>query len=120
VNRALNAAGFVWSLPGTVIGLALGATMATRPAMHDGAMVFTANRGFGALHRRLGFSAITFGRVILANRPLDETIMRHELAHVRQWDAFGPLTFVAYPLASIRGYRRNPFEVAARKSAGEQ
>ena len=120
MKRLVNAAAFVWSLPGTIIGLALGATMATRPAIRDGALVFTANRGFGALHRRIGFSAITFGHVILANRPLDDTVMTHELAHVRQWDAFGPLTFVAYPLASVAGYRRNPFEVAARRRAGER
>lgn len=119
MKRILGAAGFVWSLPGTIVGLALGATMATRPATRDGALVSTANRGFAALHRRIGFSAITFGHVILANRRLNETVMSHELAHVRQWDALGPLTFVAYPLASIAGYRRNPFEVAARRRAGE-
>ena len=115
----MRTAGFVWSLPGTLVGLVLGATMATRPAFRDGALVFTADRGFGALHRKIGFSAITFGHVILANRPLDGTVFTHELVHVRQWDALGPLTFVVYPLASIAGYRRNPFEVAARKRAGE-
>ena len=31
---------------------------------------------------------------------------------------FWPLMLVAYPLASVAGYRRNPFETAARRRAG--
>ena len=119
MKAALRGLGFVWALPGTLVGAALGATMAVRPTLRDGVLVFTGDRGFGALHRRLGFGAITFGRVVLTNRPMDDRVFAHELVHVRQWELWGPLTFVVYPLASVAGYRRNPFEVAARRRAGE-
>ena len=107
-----------WALPGTLIGLLLGATTWSRPRVRDGVLAFSSARGFGALHRRAGFAAITFGHVVIANRPLDQRLWAHELVHVRQWELLGPLMLVAYPLASIRGYRRNPFEAAARRRAG--
>ena len=109
---------FVWALPGTIFGLVVGATTFTLPSLRDGVILFNGTRGFAAIHRRLGFSAVTFGHVVIVNRPLDGTIWRHELAHVRQWETLGPLMFVLYPLASVAGYRRNPFEAAARRRAG--
>jgi hypothetical protein len=114
----LRALGFVWALPGTIVGSLLGATTLARPHVRDRVLVFEGARGFGALHRRMGFSAITFGHVVIANRPLDEAHWAHELVHVRQWEIVGPLMLLAYPLASIAGYRRNPFEASARRKAG--
>ena len=73
--------------------------------------------------RRLGwhYRAITFGHVVLAVDELDPSTLEHELVHVRQYEAWGPLFIPVYGLASlgarIRGrdaYRDNPFEVAAR------
>jgi hypothetical protein len=118
VTSIRKAVGFVWALPGTIVGLALGATTLSGPAAKDGVLAFTSARGFGALHRRMGFQAITFGHVVVANRPLDEAVWAHELVHVRQWEILGPFMFLAYPLASVAGYRRNPFEAAARRKAG--
>jgi hypothetical protein len=66
----------------------------------------------------MGFAAITLGHVVIANRPLDDGLWAHELVHVRQWQLLGPIMLLAYPLASIAGYRRNPFEAAARRKAG--
>lgn len=109
---------YLWALPGTLLGLVLGATTLSAPRIRDGALAFESARGFGALHRRLGFAAITLGHVVIANRPLSADLWRHELVHVRQWETLGPIMLLAYPLASIRGYRRNPFEVAARRRAG--
>lgn len=113
----LRAIGFVWALPGTIVGLLLGATTLERPTVRSGVVVFSGSRGFAALHRRMGFSAITLGRVIVASRPLDDALWAHERVHVGQWEMLGPIMFVAYPLASIAGYRRNPFETAARRKA---
>jgi hypothetical protein len=65
--------------------------------------------------------AQTLGRYIFAREHVSDTILRHELEHVRQWRAFGPLFLPLYGLASIRAilaggdrYRDNVFEVAAR------
>ena len=118
MTSILRSIGFVWALPGTIIGLLLGATTFSRPHARDGVLVFSEARGFGALHRRMGFAAITFGHVVVANRPLDEASWAHELVHVRQWEILGPVMIVAYPLASVAGYRRNPFETSARRKAG--
>ncbi|MGH2795367.1 MAG: eCIS core domain-containing protein [Actinomycetota bacterium] len=114
----LRALAYLWALPGTMIGLVLGASTFSRPRVRDGALAFESARGFGALHRRMGFAAITFGHVVVANRALDERLWAHELVHVRQWELLGPVMLVAYPLASVAGYRRNPFEAAARRKAG--
>jgi len=114
----LRVLGFVWALPGTLVGLLLAATMLTRPSVRDGVLSFTGARGFATLHRRLGFTAITLGHVVIASRAPDERLWAHELVHVRQWEILGPFMFLAYPLASIAGYRRNPFESAARRRAG--
>lgn len=66
-------------------------------------------------------AAVTFGDTIVVHPDvtLTERLLRHELEHVRQWRA-APLTFpVRYAWEHLRrGYRENPFEVAAR--AAEQ
>jgi len=118
VTPVIRAIAYLWALPGTVIGLLLGATTLSRPRIRDRALAFEAAKGFGRLHRRMGFAAITFGHVVVANRSLDDRLWAHELVHVRQWEILGPIMLVAYPIASIAGYRRNPFEAAARRKAG--
>lgn len=118
MRPVLAALGRIWALPGTFIGLLLGATTASAPRVRDRVLAFESPRGFGALHKRMGFAAITFGHVVIANRHLDDRLWTHELVHVRQWELLGPIMLLAYPLASIAGYRRNPFEAAARRKAG--
>ena len=71
--------------------------------------------------RQLRFSAITLGHVIVGQSHEALAALRaHERVHVRQYELFGPLFFVAYPGASvwalIRGrcpYRGNHFEKQA-------
>ena len=66
-------------------------------------------------------AAVTLGDAILVHPDvrLTTTLLRHELAHVRQWRE-RPLTFpLRYVLEHLRhGYRQNPYEVEAR--AAEQ
>jgi hypothetical protein len=67
-------------------------------------------------------AAVTVGDTIVVHpdAPLTERLLRHELEHVRQWRA-APLTFpVRYVWQHLRrGYRDNPFEVAARAAEQE-
>ena len=62
-------------------------------------------------------AAVTLGRTIIVhpNVQLTNRLLRHELAHVRQWQRH-PLTFPArYLMNHIRhGYDANPYEVEAR------
>jgi len=66
-------------------------------------------------------AAVTLGRTIIVHPDvqLTERLLRHELAHVRQWQR-APLTFpLRYIWQHLRhGYRDNPYEVEAR--AAEQ
>jgi hypothetical protein len=62
-------------------------------------------------------AAVTLARTIVfhPSAPVTERIVRHELAHVRQWER-QPLTFFArYAIECLRhGYTNNPYEVEAR------
>lgn len=62
-------------------------------------------------------AAVTLGRTIVVDEGVELTgrLLRHELAHVRQWRE-SPLGFpLHYIWNHLRfGYRDNPFEVEAR------
>jgi len=77
-----------------------------------------------------GYRAITVGSLISVRRSAaaDERLLRHELAHVRQWRQFGVLGFLtrylgAYLRLRLGGYshaaayRRIPLEVEAEWAA---
>lgn len=62
-------------------------------------------------------AAVTLGDTILVHPHVTPTpeLLRHELAHVRQWRRH-PLSFpIRYAFAHLKhGYHDNPFEVEAR------
>jgi hypothetical protein len=109
----------LWAGTGSLVGLVLLATVRRR-GVREGVVV-----GEGAdWPRRLGWSygAITLGHVVLAVGEIDEATFEHELVHVRQWERWGALLFVAYPLASLAAvltgghhYADNVFERRARE-----
>ena len=75
----------------------------------------------------LRFSAITFGHVVIACSAKERVALRaHERVHVAQYELWGALFLVAYPLESLyqllcgRGcYQDNRFETAARAACCE-
>jgi hypothetical protein len=87
-----------------------------------GGVVVRASRLITAIGGRLSghsgpAAAVTLGRTIVVHPDvhLTERLLRHELAHVRQWQQ-APLTFpLHYVWQHFRhGYRNNPYEVEAR------
>ena len=118
----------LWALPCTIVGLLVAAPVwATggRARWHQGALEVThggSDARCGRLARALPFRGIVFGHVILAvTREELEAIGPHERVHVRQYERWGPLFFVAYGASSlwqlVRGhdpYWHNHFEVQAR------
>ena len=82
--------------------------------------------GGGALCRVIarwaGYDAITLGHVILGRHAQALARLRlHERVHVRQYERFGALMLLLYPLAGAwallrgrRAYWDNPFERQAR------
>jgi hypothetical protein len=110
--------GYVWAGPNSLVGLAGGLTTGKRPVRWRGVLLFEdARGGLARFLRWRGFAAITLGHVIVANRPLSDGLLAHELEHVAQHERWGPLYYPAYLLGSVRGYQRNPFERAATRAA---
>jgi hypothetical protein len=112
----LRALVYAWTLPNTLLGLVFGALSFQRPRRIDGILVFDGvPRGFLQLLRVFRRSAITYGHVVLSNRPVEGRLLLHELHHVWQYERLGPLYIPLYVLIWVfTGYRRHPFEGAAR------
>ena len=123
---------YLWALPVTLLGvLIVLLARASGGTVHRVDGVLEAAGGWPAwlLRRGLPFSgavaAITLGHVVLgvSAGALDAT-REHERAHVRQFERWGVLLLVLYPLAGLvawlRGghpYRDNVFECEARAAA---
>ena len=112
--------GFVWTLPNTVLGLALGLLTFQVPRL-DGAVIFDkAPRGLTALMPRLHRTAMTIGFVIVSAAPLTGTLSMHERHHIKQCCVLGPFFLPVYFLLAIPyGYRRHPLEIRAKRASGE-
>lgn len=115
MNRGLR---YLWAAPWSLLGLALSVFFRRRTVVHGIVLAEGAT-----WPRRLGwrYRAITFGHVVLSIDELDPRTLRHELAHVRQYERWGPFFVPAYLAATFRarlrgghGYRDNAFESAAR------
>jgi hypothetical protein len=119
-----------WAAPCSAIGLLLAgiaAAFGARWRLHSGVIevALTNHRSRHARALRcLPFSAITFGHVVIGQTVGDLNRLRvHERAHVAQFERWGLLLLLAYPVASLvqwlRGrhaYLDNPFEVRAREA----
>jgi hypothetical protein len=120
--RPLDLLGFLWSLPNTLLGVALRALTFQMPRILGGAIVFDrAERGLTWLLARMHRTAMTVGFVIVSAPPLEGRLPAYERHHVGQSMVWGPLFVPVYlGLAIPFGYRRHPMERAARRASGEE
>ena len=111
----------VWAAPASLLGVAL-SPFFSRRYVTRGVLVCEG----AEWPRKLGwrYRAITLGHVVLAVDELDGVVMEEEFAHVRQYERWGPVFFVAYASSSlwalIRGrdpYDDNVFEKEAKVEA---
>ena len=110
--------GFLWTLPNTILGLALGLLTFQRPHLLGDTIVFDRGpRGLTWVMPHFHRTAMTVGQVILSARPLEGALLAHERHHILQFRAWGPLFIPVYFLLAIPfGYKRHPFERAARRA----
>ena len=67
---------------------------------------------------RRGYSAITFGRVVVFAREPTDALWRHELRHVRQYERIGLAFLPLYlRLYAKHGYAAHPLERDASEVA---
>jgi len=113
--------GFVWTLPNTILGLALGLLTFQRPRLAHGAVIFDRSpRGLTALMPLVHRVAMTVGFVIVSAAPVEGVLLAHERHHIRQYREWGPLFIPVYLLLAIPfGYRRHPMELSAQRASGE-
>lgn len=120
---------YLWVAPCTAVGLCLVAPallFGARAQVVAGVVEIAAStrRQPGVVLNALPFNAITFGHVVIATTQSELNRLRaHEREHVRQYERWGVLFFLAYPLSSLwqlllghRPYLDNWFEVQARAS----
>jgi hypothetical protein len=126
----------LWALPCTAVGLLMALLLwpaGARARRVQGVIEVAFEDGMAADVRStirprrsrswLPFTAITFGHVVIGTSRHELQRLRvHEHAHVEQYERWGPLFLIAYPLASLwqgvrgrRVYRDNPFEQQARR-----
>jgi hypothetical protein len=123
----------LWAAPASAVGIVLAALLGVtggRACLRAGVLEVTWRSSLSACPRfalRYPFRAITLGHVVLAFTHQELEVMRaHELAHVRQYELWGPFFLPAYAASSawqlLRGrdpYMDNWFEVQARWLARE-
>ncbi len=130
VIRVLAAAGrYAWAAPASAVGLALsvlGCVFGARARVTHGVVEVAGGLLARLAERTPGlhqFEAITLGHVVLGHtHDLLARHRAHEHVHVRQFERWGVLLFVAYPACSAyqwtrgrRPYWDNPFECEARE-----
>lgn len=94
------------------IGHFVGLLSFSLPRRRDGCFLYVSDRGLSRLIlSRRGYSAITFGHVMVAAREPTEQIWRHELRHVHQYEKVGCAFLPLYLLLYRRhGYGAHPLE----------
>jgi hypothetical protein len=115
---------YAWTSPNTLLGVILALFSLQGPRVVGGVLVFDTEppRGFLWLLRKVfRKAAITYGHTVLSAVPLEGRLLTHELHHVRQYERLGPLYIPIYVLIWVfMGYRRHPFERAARLAEVEE
>lgn len=120
-------AGYVWASPASAIGLVFALPLLLLGASlrrHSGVLEVAFSQPSGR-KRRIPFDAITFGHVILGrSMSVLDKLRSHEMVHVRQFERWGPLLFIAYPVSSLvevlwggDWYSSNYFEMQAREQS---
>ena len=121
---------YTWAAPTTFVGVLAGAlTLCTGGHVQKCQGTLEFHGGFSQwLADRWRFSAMTLGHIIIGrDEPSLDFCRKHEQAHVRQVEIWGPAFIPVYLFASLVAwlqgkhyYRDNWFELDARRASGER
>ncbi|MBN1587946.1 MAG: hypothetical protein JW888_00360 [Pirellulales bacterium] len=120
---------FLWPLPWTLLGLVAGLAglLTGGRARRRGPVIEFYGGAVARLLARIPNRpmAMTLGHVIVGTSAAAlDTVRRHELVHVRQYERWGPAFVPVYLFYSVRlwlagknAYRDNPFEIEAYRES---
>lgn len=108
----------MWTLPNTLLGIALGLMNASLPRLEDGVLNIYLRRS-GVVRTvcgRIGISAFTMGDCVVYMVQPTPNLRVHEGRHIAQYHALGPLFLPVYfLLLMFFGYEEHPLEQDARQ-----
>jgi hypothetical protein len=124
---------YIWASPATLLGIVAGCIAVLLGAtvnIFRGVLEISLRPRSGRLTQalaRLPCAAITIGHVVIAQSEEYQNLLRaHERVHVAQYEKWGLVFFIAYPLESVlqrlqgnHPYLDNRFEVSARLAAAQ-
>lgn len=117
--------GFIWALPGTLVGLLLLCFSGHKTWRRRG-IVFEVQVERFPISLGMDVAARTFGCIIAHKKPMPDRTRRHETRHVIQWFILGPFFYLVYGACSFRAWARgdhyyvdNAMEQDAREAEGE-
>lgn len=119
---------YIWASPASAIGICaacFAGLVGAKVKRVSGVLEVSLAPRSAALNNAvacLPFAAITLGHIVIARSAQQQSALRqHERVHVAQYELWGPLFLLAYPLESLlqwlsgrRPYLDNRFEMAAR------
>ena len=119
---------YIWTSPASAIGVCaacFAGLVGAKVKRVSGVLEVSLAPRNAALCKAVGylpFAAITLGHIVIARNAQQQAALRqHERVHVAQYELWGPLFLLAYPLESLfqllrgrRPYLDNRFEMAAR------
>ena len=125
LSTALN---YIWATPASAIGVCAAciASLAGAEIKRVSGVLEVSLAPRAVVLRKavacLPFAAITLGHIVIARSAQEQAALRtHERVHVAQYELWGPLFLIAYPLESLfqllsgrQPYLDNRFEIAAR------
>ena len=119
---------YIWALPASALGVCAAciASLAGAEIKRVSGVLEVSLAPRAAVLRNavacLPFAAITLGHIVIARNAQEQAALRtHERVHVAQYELWGALFLIAYPLESLfqllsgrQPYLDNRFEIAAR------
>jgi hypothetical protein len=107
----------IWSLLGLAVAIISLPTKIGFESIAEVLVTETERLWIGEIFLRRKIKGMTFGNLVLLSKAKDELTLKHELAHVRQYNKMPFIFPFLYCFEVMRsGYERNKYDEAARRN----